>query len=438
VIKGKVRRGGWKPIPLVLLGTVLALTILVAAWWVWGLHRDERLRKIWRQEIFDGLEPGERFPAHQRNETALALEGLAAEIGLDFSVGDRTAAAPSDKAAHGWERAYQLVPEHQWELRASTIDRTPDLNPELAAFVEENAESLARLRDLLLSRDPPRWEFDIALGADAPLPNLITHLQAHRLLLLAAHQALGERDEAAAVAFLEAAWRLGREPAENPILIAQLIRLLELGEELLVVRRLCSLDASWRQRLDSLDLRARALRGLRLEGWVLHSARLPLGDDRFLSSTYQRLMFLPLGEAVHRSAERLRTEDPLTLDFEAVTREETERIPRWAGFSRIFFPQVLNFWPKTIRAELVVEHSLRVLDARRRLASGRATGPARQGSAAVPGLFWLDEPTASGVRIVLDGELDDQEDHPIALDFTIDRATCLGESRPADPLGPPH
>lgn len=420
---------------LVLFGAVLALTILGAAWWAWGLRRDERLREVWRQEIFEGLEPSERFPPRQRNETALAVEGLAAEMGLDFSVGDRAAAVPSDEASRRWDRAKEFLEEHQWALRASTVDRTPPLNPELAAFVEEHEESLARLRDLLLSGDPPRWEFDIELGAEAPVPNFIAQLQLHRLLQVCAHRAREVGDEAAATAFLEAAWKLGREPAENPILIAQLIRLLELGEELLVLRRFCSLDLNWRQRLESLDLRTRALRGLQLEGWVMQSAELPLGEGLMLSPTYQRLMFLPLGEAVQRAVERLRTEDALTLDIDAFTQEEYERIPRWAGFSRAFFPQLFRGWPKTIRAELVVEHSLRILEARKRLAREQAAVPSRVPSATVPDLLWLEEPTATGVRIALDGEFEDGENHPIALDFTIDRATCVSEVGTAAPLG---
>lgn len=45
--------------------------------------------EAWRQEIFDGVEPGERFPPRQRNETALDGEfgdGGKNPVVLDYTI----------------------------------------------------------------------------------------------------------------------------------------------------------------------------------------------------------------------------------------------------------------------------------------------------------------------------------------------------------------
>lgn len=414
------------------LRIVLALLLLVAAflaaWWVWILRRDERLRETWKQEIFDGVEPAERFPARQPNRTALEIERLAAGLGLDFSTGAREAVVPTEAAAARWERVAPLLKEHTWVLRANTLDQPPVASAELEAFVVEHGGSLARVRDLLVTAPPPSWELHLERGVEAPLPNYIAQLQLHRLLGVSAHRKLDVDDEAAAAIYLEAAWRLGRDPAENPLMIARLIRLSEIGDEIVAFRRFCSPPSSWHSRLESLDPRPGILRALQIEGWAVHAVELPLGEGGSLSRSWQRMMFVPLGETVQHSVERLRTEDPLTLDFEHFTEEEQRQIPRWAPFSRSLYPNLFDAWSKALRAELAAEHALLVLEARRRLAGGETIAGSRRPSTAVPGLFWLTEATETGVRIALDGGLDDQPKHSVSLDLTIARAGCGEET----------
>ena len=118
---GEVESGARNVKKLLLLfaGVVLVLAVLVGLTVRRSAQRADRLDRTWEEEIFGGLEPPARFPPRQPNDTALALETLAAELGLHFSTPHHPVPAPEPAAAESWLQARELMQEHFDSMVAS-------------------------------------------------------------------------------------------------------------------------------------------------------------------------------------------------------------------------------------------------------------------------------------------------------------------------------
>ncbi len=408
------------------LALIVVLLVYVAAWI--GLRREERLYRHLTEEVFDGLEPSARFPPTERNATAHAVEALGAELGLDFSTKYLDAPMPRAEAAERWQEAKELAQEHLRAVVSSVASEAPVPDLLLSEFLEHGKGALARARNRLLAGEPPSWGVDLEAGIGGLLPNYVAQMDFHRLLLIASLEAGRQGEERAAEDFLEAAWRLRRGAADNPLVIAQFVRYWQMGGELSVLRRLCPADARWSARLAAPDLRSEALRSVQLEAWMVqHSARagLLMADEAVAEEDrnpgLQRLLVLHHGEALQHAVERLRVQDPLTFDSRSFFDEQLERIPRWSRLSRIFLPNLFDVWLKAVRTELVVEHTERVLQACELVARGESPPADRVPSRAVPELSWVTQVDPAQVRISLDGDLDDGGQHPVALDYRMAR-----------------
>ena len=417
-----------KRLALVLFGLPLLAALLVFVVASVYVHREGRLYRFWEEELFDGRGPAERYPAREANETARAIEALAAEIGIDFSTVDRADPAPELGAAEGWELANEPVRRHLAAVVSSADAAIPASPPEVTELLASRQVPLSRVRDLLLTGEPPRWELDLELAFHAPLPDYLAQLRLHRLLLVAALEAERGGDPGAAGALLEAAWRLGQGAAADPKLLGRLVRYSELGGELAVARRLCAPGADWPARLAAVELRSGALVSLQLDGWMIHHAirtgRMVEVEELANFEWFQRLLFFPYGESMQHAVERLRRQDPLTFDNERFSREQLERIPRWSLPSRMLLPNLFDVWHKAVRAELAAEHTARILAARELLTRGESPADGRQPSAAVPALSWVTESGPREIRIRLDGDLVTATKQPVALDYRLPRAGC--------------
>lgn len=393
-------------------------------------RREERVLALWRSEVTAGAEPWERYPPTEANATALVLEDVAGALGIDCSTPHHPTTPPEAGAAARWEEVGPRVKEYFETLRASARAEAPPLPAELRDWLQDAGPEIDRARRLLLSSEPPRWERDLEAAAEGPLPNLVCQLDLHRLLLLAALEAA---DEPPAGSFLEAGWRLRRAADSNPILISQLIHLVQLGDELSVLRRRCAAGGPWEERLRALHPRLAMLRSIQLDGWLSHQTfrTEPMfyaqsGPDGELPLYFQ-LLVVDYIEAVQQAVERLERQDPLLHDPKAFGEELDRRLPRWSILARLFTLQP-GAWIKAVRSELVIEHALRILRAQEELARGREPAPARTPSVAVPGLVWTDEPSEEGFRISLDGNLEDGGTAPVALAFVLDEGICRSGS----------
>jgi hypothetical protein len=159
----------------------------------------------------------QRFPAAKPSAGAAKLVALAAAVHIDFGPRDPARSAASKPLSE----AISEYLKAQLERGGDAIDAPP---PFVATYLADNEKALDAVRDHLLSGAPVTWESNVREGFDAPIPNLLGHMQLQRIL---AARALDKarRNDPAAWNELRASWELNRGLWNRPDLISILIAL---------------------------------------------------------------------------------------------------------------------------------------------------------------------------------------------------------------------
>lgn len=166
---------------------------------------------------------GTRFPAQKTNQAAQDLEETAARIGIDLVP---KAEAPNRERGEfdAYRQTSQMVKEYgNAQVENKTLDQP---SPELMEFLIVHEDEIRKAAEQLLSTQP-QWTSDVAKGFDAPIPNLLGHLNLSRLLVAAALHEASARRHGEAWRLLEAADRLADSAERRPDTLSILIAIAE-------------------------------------------------------------------------------------------------------------------------------------------------------------------------------------------------------------------
>jgi hypothetical protein len=166
---------------------------------------------------------GARFPTQETNEAAQDLEETAARIGIDLVP---KAEAPNRERGEfdAYRKTSQMVKEYgNAQVENKTLDQP---SPELMEFLIVHEDEIRKAAEQLLSASP-RWTSDVAKGFDAPMPNLLGHINLNRVLVAAALHEASQRRHGEAWRLLEAADRLADSAERRPDTLSILIGISE-------------------------------------------------------------------------------------------------------------------------------------------------------------------------------------------------------------------
>ncbi len=408
------------------------LVALVAAWlWFWPTPAS--IERRWRAQA--GFDPLVVYPHREANAAARRIEELAAPLGIAIAPDDaQQRARPSEEAVTRFAATQEALKEHLYGLRrpAPALVAPP---PEVASLLAEVEPVLAEVVVLLGDAEPPRWELELDRGLDITLPNLLGHLALHRLLVATAAEAArrGEGDQARQR--LDASWRLREGLSAAPLILAQLVAHLELGNDLALLRAFEGELPGWRQRLEPPPLREQTATALRLESWMfvrgLRTGRL---ESEIVEGRVARFLFGPFArhgvaeyvDFIEHALARLQTEDLRSFDNDRFFEEEESRIPRWNLVARLVVPNFLDSWVKAARVELDLELTRRVVEVRELVrARDAATLESLRGEhpSVVDGIRWHYRIEPDEVAIEASDDLPLELKHPLPLEIRLRRPT---------------
>lgn len=409
---------------------LILLAIGLAAWlWLWPT--PEQIERTWLERA--GFDPRQVHPAREADATALRLEELAASLGLALAPpGAAGRPRPSEEAAAAYDSRRPAVTEYvNGHRRPEPALRPPP--PEVASLLEESEPVLSQIVDLLVGSEPPVWELDLTAGVELELPNLLDHLSLNRLLVAGAHEAAARGDRDRALRWLDASWRLRESAAENPLLIPQLIALIELDDALALLRALPDPPPGWRQRLAPMALRDGVEVALRLESWMivqsLRSGRLAeeMGGEGALRLVMKPLLHRGIAEYadfMDHGLARVKTEDLHSFDNDRFYEAEYGRIPRWNVAARILAPDLFDTWIRAAHSELGVDLTRRTLEIRELLRHGdreRLEALAGEHDAVAEGVRWIYRIEPGTVVLETVGEIPRQSKSPLPLEVRLAR-----------------
>jgi hypothetical protein len=340
-------------------------------------RKRNQVHRAWAETLGSSEALFEQYPDRPANETALLVEELTAELGIDIAP-ERVErrARPTDETERDYRGARFAIGDLLQRRLQSPGPASDPAPPEVAVFLDAHDATLDRLRRLLATGDPPIWSRRLETPFAKPVPNLRGHVDLHRLLLLDAllrHDA-GEMETA--LAGLEASWNLNAVLRDEPDLTAQGIALTVARLQFGALRRFGRLPSEWRSRVREHDHRESYLDALRYEGWVWSYIHDPATRDQLLDDPVSRIVRKITGPYVDYSAadvsDRWRLLLIRTVEADAICDAApleagvipTMQVPGWNLVGRLVMNDLSDTIRRLARYDLDLELTSKVLELR--------------------------------------------------------------------------
>jgi hypothetical protein len=406
---GKGKMGTFLTVASVLLAIGVGLYVLLTAA---ASFKSAGVKRRWagalgtREQIF------ERYPAADADAAARELQRLSAEVGIDISPRtDDDAPHPDSDGIAAFRRAGRPMAEYRKVVLERPYRGAHPPPPLVAGFLETRADELAAVRRHLIESGVPRWEMHLERGAQAPIPNLLGHINLQKLLITDALAAVAQGDRARALSDLDAAWSLTMSLADSPILISQMIAVADVRLVAGALRQIDDVPVGWRDRLSQHDLRRSVTTALKYEGWYWTQLDDP-GDltsltgvasklVRSVVAPYVRYCLADISDEYRKrlaNLERLRA----ICDYDLAARgaDLNVPVPRWNLIAGIMTPTLDGTLRRLARVELDLELTSKLieLDLARRENGGEwpPVLPGIQDSVACPRDGWVYEVSPAG------------------------------------------
>ena len=371
-------------VPAVLLAVVIVMSTLFLIAHIVAANKVADGYDAWETRLGSLDQLLEEYPTTVTDETGWELERLANEVGISLVPrGDRGRKPLGTEVEKRWDTVKgSMIKKYLNAILVSQeLGASATMPEEPAAFLEEYGASLEQVRDYLNDGAQPVWTSDFSAMMHAPIPNLLGHIDLHRLLMVAAHQQRLAGNEAEGEAYLEAGWNLLQPLRETPYLINQLIALAQVRYLVGSLRHFESVSPQWDARLASLDVRADITRSLQYEGWVwLSLDKMPNAADsgvqsaiNFMTRPYARYCAAETSLGWFDSLESFLEQDVICDDPLVIDTLDVE-IPPWNVLGEVMVVNYRSVIERMANAQIQIEMTEQLLAARR---GERIDGPSR-------------------------------------------------------------
>jgi hypothetical protein len=326
----------------------VVLAALLAAWLLGGMFVTAQMQTVGTEPWPAGLgtlaSVEKRVQPQATNDAARMLITLAAPLEISFDKTPGRMVGPEAKTAiTEYVRAEQL--------RADGSIAAPP--PLVTSFLATHEKEIDAVRDHLLRDETIAWEVDASRGLDAPLPNLLAHMQIARLLSARALDR-GRANDARAWEDLHATWRLAEGLKSRPEMISQLIVLGMARSINGVAWKLPTptADLTWFRDLQQVDHRLLLLAGSQYDAWAVwkHGERTLDGMEFRAMRPALRWGAATMARAQRRGAEEVASMTACNFDEAAFAKKQASRIPKLNVFGAMAMPNLGALWQRAFRS----------------------------------------------------------------------------------------
>jgi len=417
---------------LVTISLGLVLYLLVA-----GISSYEtgNVRRAWKETFGSQEQFFERFPSRQPSEDALRLEQLTPALGIVTEARHRTDGRPMRDARTATfaeiKREMMDYGMRQFGKSERGLDPAPEI---VVAYLEQYEAELADVRELIVASGELHWELELERMFAAPIPNLLGHLDLAKLLAVDALVALEQGRRATALEDLDAIWLLSNALRRDPMLLNQLIAMVDLRMLTGILRQVPDAPEIWRERLAEQDHRSRFIEAMEVDAWIW--AHAPMGGgfntgksallENFTATVRGPYLKFCMAQASNALRERLQNlkQLPALCDYDLVSRDADLAIelPPWNILGNTMMPNLTSAVERVARLEFDLELTRHVLDLDAGLAQSANTSSSVR-SEACPESGWIYDRSRPGqVVLSLDRALDWSQSlrgHKIPERFTL-------------------
>ncbi|MBW4486765.1 MAG: hypothetical protein KME12_03130 [Trichocoleus desertorum ATA4-8-CV12] len=305
----------------------------------WVAHQQENQS----QQQWQALNA--QFDHAGANQSALQLEALSAGLGINLLgvKSDRPLLSQAEtKQAESIHQELQAFLERQLEDNTDAIEPIPQ---RLQNYLKVHATQLEAIRQQGLQGEMPQWESATPYPDVTQVrPTFAGFVKLQRLLIadvLEKHR-LGQTE--AAIASLEASWKLNQALRDRPELMSQTVALIVTKTQAGTLRKMDRLPPVWQQRLMEHDYRQSFQTALNWESWlvadVIRKTDLQTqpeslsGVSRFwysLRQPYLRLAALDAASKMRQAYRSLPQENTCLFDAPTFDMDLDTSLATWNG-----------------------------------------------------------------------------------------------------------
>jgi len=347
-----------KVIAIVVAVPLLAWCLLsLAATW---MQRSVAARP-WPSELGSLDSVAARYPERDASTpAAVALTRLAVPLGVDLAPRDGrrvVAPLPTRKEFQAIKQPLAQYLDAQVVRPSNAIDDAP---PALAAYLASHRAQLDAVRAQLLAGAPVGWKQQLSRGIDAPIPNLLGHMELARLFV--ADALLKARaGDAAAWDDLHALWMLDAGLRSRPDLISQLIALASARMTNAAATKLPLPEPAWFEDVRATDYRRAIVASMQAEAWTWTHLR----ETNPITRPYLRLSGADVAEHMRTAFVELTKSSACDVDEAALMNAVQRSLPRWNALARMALPNISGMWQRVARVTPELELTTKVLQLRR-------------------------------------------------------------------------
>lgn len=356
----------------------------------------------WPGQNFETLYP----PVLADSAAARELKSLAIAVGIQVAPREEPGQPqPSAESEARLEALQTALRQQRDPGEALWVAPPTPLPPAARAILGELRPTLERVSQVLNGDSALHWRRDLDPASAIPESNRLPYLRLGRLLAADALVAQEDGDQEGVEARLEALWRLSEAVLRQPQTFDHLVGLALFDLELAVLGTRPQLSEAWVHRLQTVDLRGRALLGLEAEAWRSYrlselTAPPPSWSLHHEWETERRLLRYGALRLFAQFTALGRT-PPHEFDPGRFYRDQPELTGLLAA-ADAQTPNLVDVWSRAGHAELAAELLVLAAAERRRLAENPETLPPPRIASRQSGLTWLQEPDAEGTHIHLD------------------------------------
>lgn len=394
---------------LAVVGSLFALLAIAFVVTSVLASRAERRSDLAVRRLAGSVPPPAMPAVSDKNDLALALESLADPLGIELRPKERGRKKPAKS-----EIPQPLVRSMSDWLRVQeekTTDAIDPLPPEVREWLDTHRAHVDAFADALVEQGAPRWpNEEPAPVFERPIPNLLGHMHAYRVLNVASLDREAQGDHAGAWRLQQAAWNLTRGLLDRPEVMSTLIAVAGVRMGAAAQRRLEAPVPAWVSEMSRRRMHHEMVDAIRTEttitsriirsgGWLkeltagLQHEPSPVAVlSEAVTSPVVRWAVAENTTAAMEALEAMRELDPCTATVRRFDREIEQKVsPLARRVGRMVVPNLTSAIGRAALADMAVEGTAKVLAAK----TARAGTPDGAWPTAIPG---VEESRCEGAR----------------------------------------
>ncbi|MCI0447983.1 hypothetical protein L0244_32640 [bacterium] len=358
---------------LVLAVLILLLSLVWSAILISNSIKEKRVSERWAKEFVSLESFPDRFPTRKANQSALELEKLSAQLGIDLAPKN---SANRSRPSIAQQKAYKsLSKEIKPLLNKRLIEGISTdfkISDELQKFLATNESKLNEIVEYVLHNEAPLWEIDLTKRYKAPFPNLLGHVTLQHLLNFRASLLFQQYKETEAQKTLEASWKINQDLLQRPETISYLIGIVVLRIQVGNLRQLPAEYATWHSRMIDSKIHNQLWSVMEGEVWAMvkgakEGVLLDQGNEKRtvinqILAPYVRSMTLDWAEVMLQFITDLKTRDPCSPKKVIKDHNEVKKLfPKWNRVGPAAFNDPGGWWNREARLRLDLELTNKII-----------------------------------------------------------------------------